>query len=99
MSLNRFAKKRDKSEPEIISAFEMAGATVESIDTPCDLIVGYLGVNVLVEVKTKTGKLTQNQKDFIRDWKGTYLIVRTIEEALEIIQKIRKNKKRVGISQ
>ena len=86
--------KRDANEGEIISAFELAGATVTKIDVPCDLIVGYAGRSILVEVKTATGTLTKDQKKFIKTWKGDYLIVRTIEEALEIIINLRKQNKR-----
>ena len=90
MSLNRWAKTRDSNEGDIIKVFELAGASVEKIDTPCDLIIGFLGRSYLVEIKTEKGTLTPKQKSFIRNWKGDYYIVRTIEQALELINNLRK---------
>ena len=76
MSLNRYAKKRDANELEIVQALEVLGFSVERLDTPVDLLVGKFGVTLLVEVKTKTGKLTKAQKKFInRDWQGGAVIV------------------------
>ena len=92
MSLNRFAKKRDKNEPEIIETFKKSGFSVESLDTPCDLIVGYGKSSYLVEVKTTTGKLTKRQKDFVKDWKGDYFVVRTIDEANTLVKWIKNNR-------
>lgn len=91
MSIKRFNAKRDANEPEIIDKFESLGASVESIDTPCDLIVGYGNISILVEVKTEKGVLTENQKDFIRDWKGQYCIVRTTEEAATVFRTLLNN--------
>lgn len=52
--LPRHAKRRDDNEPWIVTAFEKCGVAKSSIiriDVPCDLIVGYRGLNLLVEVK------------------------------------------------
>lgn len=39
MSLHRWAKRRDKSEPAIIATLEAHGFEVWPVDKPCDLIV------------------------------------------------------------
>ncbi len=93
MSINRYQKQRDKNEGEIIAAFKALGATVECIDTPCDLLMGFNGESFLIEVKTKNGKLTPNQVKFTKGWKGSYFIVRSADEAIELINKIRKQDK------
>ncbi len=56
MSLARFAKKRDKSEPAIIQALEQVGAEVWALDKPCDLLTLYRGRWQPLEVKTPYGK-------------------------------------------
>jgi len=57
MSLNRYATKRDRSEPEIIAALENAGAEVWPLDYPVDLLVRFRGNWYLIECKTPYGKL------------------------------------------
>ena len=51
--MSRFARQRDANEPEIVRAFVARGATVTKLNAPgCpDLLVGYRGVTLLVEVK------------------------------------------------
>jgi hypothetical protein len=62
--------RRDKSEPGVVAAFVEGGATVEKLDRPCDLLVGYLGETHLVEVKTDNGGLTDDQMRFRERWTG-----------------------------
>ena len=81
------ANKRDTNEPEIIKALEKIGCSVYRIDDPCDLIVGYRARNFLVEVKSKTGKPTDDQGTFAAEWNGQYRIVRTVDEALDLVTK------------
>lgn len=52
MSLNRYAKRRDLSEPGIIQALESVGALVYQTDRPCDLIVAFRALIYLMECKT-----------------------------------------------
>ncbi len=83
MSLNRFAKKRDANEAAIISAYRAHGLSVETIDTPCDLIIGWGDVSYLREVKNgKRGRLTPSQVKFRETWKGNYKIINSVEDAV-----------------
>ena len=82
MGLNRYAKRRDKNEAAIVKALRDFGATVELIDTPCDLLVGYNNKPYLVEVKTPGGRLTPRQKKFAKEWQGGELIVTTDAETV-----------------
>lgn len=53
----RYARMRDKNEPEIIRALRAAGARVTSLNgtgVP-DLLVGYKGAMFLLEVKPELG--------------------------------------------
>lgn len=84
MSLNRYAKKRDISEPEIVTALIGCGFSVERIDTPCDLLVGFRGRTFLVECKSGKRKLNENQKRFVDAWRGSDVVVlRDAQEAID----------------
>ena len=86
--------QRDANEPQIIKALEMAGATVEPLPTGKgvpDLLVGYRGINILMEVKKEVVKgkvfasdvkLNAKQVIWHELWKGQVVVVRTPEEAL-----------------
>ncbi|HEX8030303.1 MAG TPA: hypothetical protein VF491_17635 [Vicinamibacterales bacterium] len=82
----RYAYHRlDANHQEIREAYEAVGATVESCG-PLDLVVGYQGRTFLVEVKTRKGKTrSAKQARFLAKWKGQAAIVRSPEEALQVI--------------
>lgn len=90
--MNRKAARRDSNEPDIVSALVKAGATVmklSDIGYP-DLLVGYkkpdgTPVNMLLEVKTAKGVITEDQQKFIDKWQGVVYVVRSAEQALEIL--------------
>ena len=88
VSLSRFAKKRDTSEPEIVQALRKAGARVWQLDRPFDLLVGLSGRFTVLEVKSGKAKPTDAQADQIRACQAGGLpvyVVRTPEEALQAI--------------
>lgn len=73
----RHAARVDANQAEIVAALRKAGASVWIIGLPVDLLVGFRGQSLLMEVKTITGKRepkpskhTQLQKDFMLDWRG-----------------------------
>ena len=51
--------KRDTLEPIIIEELKDRGALVIQLDRPCDLLVGYLGVWSLCEIKSGPHKPLQ----------------------------------------
>lgn len=88
MSLNRYATKRDRSEPEIVAALEQCGFSVVRLDKPTDLIVGFRGRCWLIECKsgaTGYGKdLNKNQKDFATKWRGPKVVIlRSAQDAID----------------
>lgn len=85
MSLKRHNAKRDANEPEIVSALRSIGCDVFLIDLPVDLIVGYRGRTVLLEVKAPGGRLTKGQKEFFETYRGEAYVVRTPERAIEVM--------------
>lgn len=86
-AIGRRAARRDANEPEIVEALETAGATVVrlSAGNVPDLLVGYMGVNLLFEIKAEKGKLRPGQERFIEDWCGQVTVVRSIDDALRAI--------------
>ena len=73
----RHAARVDANQAEIVAALRSAGASVWIIGLPVDLLVGFRGHSLLMEVKTITGKRnpkpskhTQLQKDFMLSWNG-----------------------------
>lgn len=82
--------KRDKNEPDIVDALIRVGATVQRLsesDTP-DLVVGFRGVNYLIEVKDKGNKLSSGQVNWHQNWRGQVNTVYTVDEVLRLIEAI-----------
>lgn len=79
--------RRDANEPEIIRMLREVGATVQPLSIPGapDLLVGWRQSNMLMEVKTLKGTLTEDERDWHDRWRGRIHIVRTIEDALSIL--------------
>ncbi len=93
MKYKGFNAKRDANEGEIVDALEAIGCIVLRLDKPLDLLVGYRGYNYLIEVKMPKGKLTKDQKKFIPPWRGQLAVVRTPEQAIDVVtQTVRPNK-------
>lgn len=93
MKRRAYAKRRDMNEPTIVGALEAIGASVQRLDSPLDLLVGWRGTNYLVEVKDghkrpSARPLTDDEKFFIATWRGSALVVRCTAEALCAIQAI-----------
>jgi hypothetical protein len=85
MGLNRYAKKRDANEAEIVAALREAGFWVALIDQPVDLLVGHTGYPtvVLMEVKVLDGALNASQTLWWRLSEGAHrFVIRTKAEAL-----------------
>lgn len=86
----RRAARVDANQREITAALRKVGATVQLLHTigaGCpDLLVGYRGRNWLLEVKTKDGKLTLAEENWMWCWRGHYAEVRTVDEALLAIK-------------
>ena len=88
----RWAAKVDANQHAIVKALRKRGATVHLLHREgrgCpDLLVGFLGVNLLLEVKTADGELTKREAEWHDTWRGTVHIVRTRSEALAILNEV-----------
>lgn len=94
MSRSKLPHRRDANQGEIIGFFEALGCTVADTsalggDFP-DLVVGAVGRNLLVEVKTDDGKLTEGQDGFRERWRGQYDVVRNQDDVVSLVQAVRR---------
>ena len=91
----RYANRIDANQNQIVDAMRKVGAVVRIIsqgDGIPDLLVGYKGYTILMEVKDgdkvpSARKLTEAEQKFFNDWQGGLLVVvNSSEEALEILE-------------
>jgi hypothetical protein len=84
MSLNRFAKRRDANEPELVSVARQLGAQLEQFG-PLDWWLGWKGVWKPAEIKIDKGKYTEQQILFMARCKehgNPHLTWRTVDDVL-----------------
>ena len=75
MTINRWAARTDDNKAAIVAALRKAGATVYDLRRPVDLLVGYQGQTLLMELKNGTKspsrrKHTKAQASFLDTWTG-----------------------------
>ena len=88
------AARTDANHTLIAAACRAAGATVHHTHRVGggfpDLSVGIAGLNLLIEVKTNTGQLNANEQRFHAEWRGQIAVVRTVEEAVALVERCRE---------
>lgn len=90
MPLPKYRAKRDKNETDIVRALrDIPGLSVVVIsakDVP-DLLIGYQGINYLIEVKNKKGlnRLQEGQAEFLENWKGQVVVAHCLEDILDVL--------------
>ena len=91
----RKAAKIDDNQKAIVNVLRQIGASVQSLAATgkgCpDLLVGYQGINYLMEIKDgdkmlSKQKLTIDQEHWHTLWRGSVHIVKSVDEALKILQ-------------
>lgn len=88
----RLRARVDNNHKQIVEALRKCGFSVVSLHqvgkgVP-DLLVGKGGSTWIVELKSKGGKLGDDQKKFIEEWRGSPVVVAyTFEEALASLTK------------
>ena len=90
----RRAARTDANQPDIVKELRRVGASVAITASAGggfpDLVVGYRGVNYLMEIQDPNQdkahqKLTPDQEIFHRCWTGQISVVKTADQALKII--------------
>ena len=86
----QYANKRDANEPEIVAVLEAYGLSVERVDKPLDLIVGFMGKTYLCEVKNgPKAKLTKFQEAFFGRWRGHATVLTSVEDAEQFARAVK----------
>lgn len=87
MTLNRYAKRQDATQPAIVKGLRAMGYQVEIVGKPCDLLIRNPRTEKLdlleVDGITKNRKRDQKQLDFLRDWQVP--LVKTLDDALKAL--------------
>jgi hypothetical protein len=88
-------KRTDRNHSEIINALRKIPnlsvfSTHETGKGFPDIVVGYKGINYLIEIKDgkkspSARKLTDAEIEFHLNWKGQCAIIKNLEELLEIL--------------
>lgn len=94
----RRAARKDANHGAIVQAFERLGCSVIDVSaTPCgfDIIVGYGGLTMPVEIKDGTKppsarKLTKNEKKVHDYWTGGARVVKDIDGVAETVNTLRR---------
>lgn len=85
----RRAGNVDTNHKEIVTRLRQCGVTVQPLSAVGggvpDLLAGYRGRNVLLEVKSKTAPIKQTQKNWHASWSGQVAIVYSWEEAMDAV--------------
>ena len=86
----RLVARVDSNQREIVDALRRVGCRVlllhrQGAGCP-DILVGKAGRNVLMEIKTECGELTEAEEEFMMYWPGEAHIVRSVEDALHIMR-------------
>lgn len=92
--------RKDDNHNLIAQTFVQCGLSVADTsalgDGFADMVVGLARINVLVEVKDgakppSARKLTKDEQDFHANWRGWIVVVKSVDDALALVQQIRKN--------
>jgi hypothetical protein len=88
----RRAARTDANKDDIVKALREAGASVYDLRMPVDLLVGYQGASILMELKDgskppSARKKTDAQIKFWDEWTGGPLVLVTdVESALRMLR-------------
>lgn len=81
----------DANQKDIVGSLRRMGCNVlhlHAVGHGCpDILVGYHGYNVLMEIKAEGGKMTGDEIVFNQTWRGQVAIVRNIDDAMECLSR------------
>jgi Holliday junction resolvase len=84
--------KVDQNQAEIVDALRKAGAEVYITSNMGggfpDLLVMYRSTLLLIECKSKGGRMTSDEQAFYNKWQDCTVVVYSVEEALEAIGRL-----------
>jgi hypothetical protein len=87
------ARRTDNNQAEIVDALRKVGASVAITsrlgDGFPDIVVGYMGQNAMAEIKDGNAGLTEDEMKFFQDWRGNLRILRSVEDAMQLLYAMR----------
>jgi hypothetical protein len=91
----KWARRVDGPQAAIVSALRKLGVSVYDTSRAGsgfpDLVCGFRGRTWLLEVKTGSGSLTEEQEKFHGQFRGEVYVVRNIDEALGTVGTIARS--------
>lgn len=81
----RTAARIDANQHELVQALRKVGAKCFYIKEPVDLVVGFRGRSILLEIKRPGKPMTVAQKDFVDTWPGEVHVVYSVHEAISAV--------------
>ncbi|CAB4139755.1 hypothetical protein UFOVP353_19 [uncultured Caudovirales phage] len=94
----RRAAKVDANQGEIVNVFRNMGCAVlplHAVGKGCpDLLISTANINILVEIKDGSKPpsqrlLTPDQQKFHMNWKGPLFVIKSTQEAIDLVNGIR----------
>lgn len=93
----RVRARKDDNHKEIVKA--LVDAHVSVLDTSQlgngapDIVIGFRGQSILIEIKDGSKppskrKLTDDEIVFMNGWRGRYVVINSVDEALELIKEL-----------
>lgn len=87
--------RADQNHVELAKVYEDLGCSVVNTYHVGggfgDAVIGVVGVNEIIEIKTLDGEKTPAQVRFHRDWRGSpVVIVRTMDDVIAHVKAIRR---------
>ena len=81
----RRARKIDANQPAVVDKLRKQGFSVLVVNGDVDLVVGWGGASLLVEVKNpaERGKPNARQERLFEDFKGAYLVAESAEDVMD----------------
>lgn len=80
--------RTDGNAKELIDYMRKRGASVEQIDRPVDVIIGFRGVSAIAEIKTPRGKLRTSQRLFLDGWRGLSRVLRCVDDCGDLLDEM-----------
>lgn len=85
--------RKDSNHTELERQIRALGATTLDLSgvgrSAPDLLVGWRGHNILLEIKTESGRLSPGQIRWHREWRGNVHVIRTFEDVLRMLEAYR----------
>jgi Holliday junction resolvase len=105
--MGRRAAKIDANQSELVKIMRDMGVSVKitssAHDGMTDLVVGFGGITVLVEVKDGSRspserKFTQKQVEFHSSFAGAITVIETVDQAIQLVNLIRQVAAKININ-